>query len=84
MHEKAVRESDLNFQQLHKTKVGLEKSKKNEKQGEKLVEGLTAALDRKTVLIKDFDEILEQLEPYATDEQVKKINALGILKEKVD
>lgn len=46
----------------------LDKARKNEKQGEKLVEGLNAALERKSILIRDFDEILEQLEPYASEE----------------
>ena len=68
MHEKATRESDQHFQQLHKSLSQLDKAKKNEKQGEKLVEGLNAALERKSVLIRDFDEILEQLEPYASEE----------------
>ena len=68
MHEKATRESDQNFQQLHKSLNQLDKARKNEKQGEKLVEGLNAALERKSVLIRDFDEILEQLEPYASEE----------------
>ena len=68
MHEKATRESDQNFQQLHKSLNQLDKARKNEKQGEKLVEGLNAALERKSILIRDFDEILEQLEPYASEE----------------
>ena len=70
--------------QISKTSALVDRLKKNDKVAEKLIDKLHTVSQRKSMVMNDFNQILEGLEMYCTAEQTQKISAVRNLKNKVD